>query len=84
MAQADSAHTTNAPAPSRPAISVSQANPSIGRINFQSAGAKSKARQLRDLFEAGMDFETALGCLGLTEQAERFRGSWAAWEAAFD
>jgi hypothetical protein len=84
MAQADSAHTTNAPAPSRPAISVSQANPSIDRINFQSAGAKSKARQLRDLFEAGMDFETALGCLGLTEQAERFRGSWAAWEAAFD
>jgi hypothetical protein len=53
------------------------------RLNFQSAGAKSKARQLRDLFEAGMDFDTALGCLGLTEKAEEFRGRWAAWEAAF-
>jgi hypothetical protein len=53
------------------------------RIAFQSAGAKSKARQLRDLFEAGMDFETALGCLGLTERAEEFRDRWAAWEAAF-
>jgi hypothetical protein len=53
------------------------------RINFQSAGAKSKARQLRDLFEAGMDFETATGCLALTEKAEEFRDRWAAWEAAF-
>ncbi len=53
------------------------------RLNFQSAGAKSKARQLRDLFEAGMDFDTALGCLGLSEKAEDFRARWAAWEAAF-
>jgi hypothetical protein len=51
------------------------------RIAFQSAGAKSKARQLRDLFEAGMDFETALGCLGLTERAEEFRDRWDRWEA---
>jgi hypothetical protein len=53
------------------------------RLNFQSAGAKSKARQLRDLFEAGMDFDTALGCLGLTEKAEEFRDRWALWEAVF-
>jgi len=53
------------------------------RIGFKSAGAKSKARQLRDLFEAGMDFETALGCLGLSEKAEEFRDRWAAWEVAF-
>jgi hypothetical protein len=53
------------------------------RIAFQSAGAKSKVRQLRDLFEAGMDFDTALGCLGLTEKAEDFRGCWAAWQTAF-
>jgi hypothetical protein len=53
------------------------------RLKFQSAGAVSKSRQLRDLFEAGMDFETALGCLGLTEKAEEFRDRWAAWEAAF-
>jgi hypothetical protein len=53
------------------------------RIAFKSAGAKSKARQLRDLFEAGMDFETALGCLGLSEKAEEFRDRWAAWEVAF-
>lgn len=53
------------------------------RLNFKSAGAKSKARQLRDLFEAGMDFETALGCLGLTERADDFRSSWERWEANF-
>jgi hypothetical protein len=83
MAQANAAHTTIAPALSRSATSVSQANPSIDRISFRSAGAKSKARQLRNLFEAGMDFETALGCLGLSEKAEEFRGRWAAWESAF-
>jgi hypothetical protein len=55
----------------------------IERLKFKSAGAVSKARQLRDLFEAGMDFETALGCLGLSEKAEEFRDRWAAWEAAF-
>ena len=54
------------------------------RIAFASAGAKSKTNQLRDLFEAGMDFETALGCLGLTEQAEDFRSRWDRWEAAFN
>ena len=42
-----------------------------------------RRHQLRDLFEAGMDFETALECLGLTERAEEFRDRWAAWEAAF-
>jgi hypothetical protein len=55
----------------------------IERLNFQSAAAKSKSRQLRDLFEAGMDFDIALGCLGLTEKAEEFRDRWAAWEAVF-
>jgi hypothetical protein len=83
MAQAESAHTIIAPALSRPATGVSQANPSTNRINFQSTGAISKARQLRDLFEAGMDFDTALGCLGLSDRAEEFRDRWAAWEAVF-
>jgi hypothetical protein len=83
MAKAESAHTIIAPALSRPATSVSQANPSTNRINFQSAGAISKARELRNLFETGMDFETALGCLGLSERADEFRSGWECWEANF-
>jgi hypothetical protein len=54
------------------------------RLNFESAGAKSKLNQLRDLFEAGMDFETALDSLGLAEQAEKFQARWAAWQAAYE
>jgi hypothetical protein len=50
------------------------------RLYFQSAGAKSKTAQLRDLFEASMDFETALGCLGLSDRADEFRARWAGWE----
>jgi hypothetical protein len=75
MAKADSAHTT---------IASDLSSPARGeRIAFKSAGVVSKARQLRNLFEAGMDFDTALGCLGLSERAEEFRGCWAAWESAF-
>jgi hypothetical protein len=81
MAKAESAHTTIASDLSSPARGGVQFTKE--RISFKSAGAVSKARQLRNLFEAGMDFETALGCLGLSERAEEFRGCWAAWESAF-
>ena len=52
-------------------------------LTFKSAGAISRARELRNLFEAGMDFDTALGCLGLSEKATDFRASWDRWEADF-
>ncbi len=54
------------------------------RLTFKSTGAVSRARELRNLFEAGMDFDTALGCLGLSERAADFRASWDRWEADFN
>jgi len=49
------------------------------RIAFKSAGAKSKARQLYDLFEFGVSFEDAIDGLGLAERAKEFRDSWDRW-----
>jgi hypothetical protein len=41
----------------------------------------------RNCFEAAMDFDTALGCAGMSELDEttiaQLKAMWNAWEAAF-
>lgn len=47
-----------------------------------------KLTAFRGCFEAGMDFETAIGCAGLSGAPEAsidaLRNVWARWEAAYD
>lgn len=46
----------------------------------------SKLHAFRDCFEAAMDFDTALGCAGMSELSdaviEMLRRQWNRWEAA--
>lgn len=46
-----------------------------------------KLTAFRNCFEAGMDFDTALGCAGLSEapaaSITALRNVWARWEAAY-
>ncbi len=46
-----------------------------------------KLTAFRNCFEAGMDFDTALGCAGFVDLPEGsirvLRNAWARWEAAY-
>jgi hypothetical protein len=48
-------------------------------------GPSKKLSEFRNCFEAGMDFDTALGCAGLSdikpEAVDVLRGWWASLEA---
>ena len=47
-----------------------------------------KLNTFRDCFEGAMDFDTALGCAGLSDLPEItnevLKRLWAKWEAAYD
>jgi hypothetical protein len=54
------------------------------RVEFKSAGATSKSRQLRQFFEDGVDFDTAVKNMGILEgrTMDNLRASWAVWQRA--